>query len=359
MQRTLLTAALLAMLAGALLAACGDDDDDDDGGNGGNGATSSSETASATLPPVQGSVSLALDWTPNTNHTGFFVAQQEGYYAQAGVEVDILPYATTLPDVLVGTGEANCGISFQDSVVTSRATGLPIVSVMAILQHTATDIAFRADDETIQRPSDLDGKIYAGFGLPYEGPVIETVIRNDGGEGDFDTVTLDTLAYEAVYSGDADFVISFLAWEGVEAELRGTPLEGFKFSDYGVPDFYNVVMICNPDWLAENPELAKAFVGATVRGFEFAAGNPLGGAQILMEANSGAFENPELVARSAEILAREYYIDEDGKFGAQTLEMWTDYSRFLYEAGILADEDGDPLSEEPDYGAMFTNDYLP
>jgi ABC-type nitrate/sulfonate/bicarbonate transport system substrate-binding protein len=357
MFHKLLLAALLSLLAGALFAACGDDDDNDDGGN---GATSTStEAATATTPIVEGSVSLALDWTPNTNHTGFYVAQQEGYYEQAGVDLEILPYATTLPDVLVGTGEANCGISFQDSVVTSRATGLPIVSVMAILQHTATDIAFRADDESITRPADLDGKTYAGFGLPYEVPVIEAVIKDDGGEGEFDTVTLDTLAYEAVYSGDADFVISFLAWEGVEAELRGTPLEGFKFSDYGVPDFYNVVMICNPDWLADNPDLARQFVGATVRGFEFAAANPLGAAQILMEANPGAFENPDLVTRSAEILAREFYMDENLKFGTQTLEMWTGYSRFLYEAGILADENGDPLTEEPDYEAMFTNDYLP
>jgi ABC-type nitrate/sulfonate/bicarbonate transport system substrate-binding protein len=356
MQKPLLRLAALAALlalAAASFAACGDDDDDDDS------TPTSTEAAATTAAPVGGSVTLALDWTPNTNHTGFFVAQEEGYYSEAGLDVEILPYATTLPDVLVATGQANCGISFQDSVVTSRAAGLEIVSVMAILQHTATDIAYRADSPDIETPSDLDGKTYAGFGLPYEEPVIRAVIQDDGGEGEFDVVTLDSAAYEAVYAGRADFTISFLAWEGIEAELRGTPLAGFKFSDYGVPDFYNVVMICNPDWLEENPDVARAFVGASVQGFEFAAENPAGGAEILIEANPGAFEEPELVARSADVLAQEYYLDEDGDFGTQTLEKWTDYSRFLYEAEILADENGDPLEEEPDYEAMFTNDFLP
>ena len=97
------------------------------------------------------------------------------------------------------------------------------------------------------------------------------MIKADGGTGTFTTVTLDTAAYDALYAKRADFVITFAAWEGIEAKERGIELRTFKFGDYGFPDFYQVVLACDSRWLAAEPELARAFIGATVRGFEFAA----------------------------------------------------------------------------------------
>ena len=144
-------------------------------------------------------VRLALDWTPNTNHTGFYVAQAKGWYADAGIELEVLPYGGTAPEAIVAARQAECGISFQDSMTFAVAAGAPIVSVMAILQHTAQEIAV-LDSSPIQRPRDLDGRIYAGFGYPNEVPTLQAVIRADGGTGDFDTVTLDTAAYEALYA---------------------------------------------------------------------------------------------------------------------------------------------------------------
>ena len=114
-------------------------------------------------PAVPVKVRLALDWTPNTNHLGFFIAQEKGWYREAGVALDVLPYGGTAPEALLAAHQAECGISFQDSMTFAVAAGAPIVSVMAILQHTAQDIAVLADSG-IERPKDLDGKIYAGFG---------------------------------------------------------------------------------------------------------------------------------------------------------------------------------------------------
>jgi ABC-type nitrate/sulfonate/bicarbonate transport system substrate-binding protein len=353
-------AALSALLVPvAVLAACG-------GGTATPATPSvstSSGSVSASAPATAGpaaQVRLALDWTPNTNHTGFYVAQAKGWYADAGVELEILPYGGTAPEAIIAARQAECGISFQDSMTFAVAAGVPIVSVMAILQHTAQEIAV-LDSSAILRPKDLDGRTYAGFGYPNEVPTLGAVIRNDGGTGTFDTVTLDTAAYEALYNKRADFVITFSAWEGVEAAQRGIALRTFKFTDHGFPDFYQVVLACDRDWLAANPAAAKAFVGATVRGFELAAASPDEASAILVAQNPGIFDaNPELPAASARFMAeRGLLVDADGKVGFQTLEQWTGYSSFLYEQGLLADAGGKPLTTSPDFATLFTNDFLP
>jgi ABC-type nitrate/sulfonate/bicarbonate transport system substrate-binding protein len=310
--------------------------------------------------PATGSVRLALDWTPNTNHTGFFVAESEGWYDAAGVELEVLPYADTTPEALMTGGQAECGISFQDALTFAAAAGAPVVSVMAILQRTASTIAV-LEDSDIERPRDLDGHVYAGFNYPNEEPTLRAVIEADGGRGEFTIVGLQSAAYEALYAGQADFTIVFSAWEGVAADRRGIALREFAFSDYGFPEFYQVVLACDRRWLDREPDLAGRFVAETVRGFELAASDPEAATAALVDQNPGVFESdPDLPLASQRFLAEgDYLVDDAGRVGTQTLERWTDYSRFLYEEGLLSDADGRPLTTEPDYASLFTTAFLP
>jgi NitT/TauT family transport system substrate-binding protein len=313
-------------------------------------------------PPIATvtTVRLALDWTPNTNHTGFFVARHEGWYRDAGIAVDVLPYATSAPEALLAAHQAECGISFQDSMTFAVAAGADITSVMAILQKTGSAIAV-LESSAIERPKDLDGKVYAGFAYPNEEPTLKAVIEADGGSGDFDVVTLNEAAYEALYAERADFTIVFTAWEGVEASLRDIPLRYFGFSEYGVPEFYQVVLACDRDWLEREPDAARRFVATTVRGFELAVSDPARAAQILIDENPGVFDsNAALPLASASFLADgDFLVDGEGEVGRQTLERWQGYSGFLFEQGLLVDAAGAPLTEAPDYAGLFTNDFLP
>src|SRR5690349_15375781 len=278
-------------------------------------------------PPASGGggrtpVRFAMDWTPNTNHTGLYVAQQQGWFTDVGLDVQILPYNSTSPDTLVSSGAAEFGISFQDSFTVSKAAGADIVSVFAVLQHWGTAIGVRADRADITSPRDLDGKTYGGFGAAYEVPKMQAVIKDAGGKGEFKTVVLGTSAYEALYAGQVDFTEPFIAWEGIEAQLRGQPLKTFNYTDYGFPDAYNVLLIGNGTWLAAHPEQAKAFVQAAQRGFQLAADDPAKGVELLEKANPGAFSEPELVTRSQQMLSERYLKDESGKVGPQTAAKW-------------------------------------
>ncbi|HEU5230381.1 MAG TPA: ABC transporter substrate-binding protein, partial [Ktedonobacteraceae bacterium] len=170
--RLLLSVGFPMLLVFTLISACG-------GGTGSQGQQQ--------LTPM----TLALDWTPNTNHTGIYVALAKNWYRDQGIDLKLLPYSASIsPDTLVATGKADVGIGFTESVVADAAVGQPVVSIAAIIQHNTSALVTLASSG-ITRPRDLDGKVYGGFGAPYENAVVGQVIKDDGGKGTFKNVTLN------------------------------------------------------------------------------------------------------------------------------------------------------------------------
>ncbi|MFG5384444.1 ABC transporter substrate-binding protein [Yoonia sp. R2-816] len=314
----------------------------------------------ATLPATaQEKLSVALDWTPNTNHVGLYVAQAKGWFEDAGLDVDILPYTDTSSGALVATGIAEFGILSAVGFHTQRATGADMTTVMAIVQHETGRLVFNGERDDIQRPADLDGMIYAGFGSAWEEALISTIIRNDGGKGVFDTVTLGTSAYEALANGRVDFTLEISTWEGVNSILLDRPQRAFRYADYGVPDQHTTLLGGNSTWLAANPDAARAFVQATQRGYEFAQNNPAQAADILIAETAGMLPNPALVHASMEALVAGGYLQEPGEpIGLIDDEKMESINRFLFDANILRDKNSQPLDTIPDVSTWFTNDYL-
>ena len=187
-------------------------------------------TAMALPATAQEKLSVALDWTPNTNHVGLYVAHAKGWFDEVGLDVDILPYTDTSSGTMVAAGVAEFGILSAVGFHTQRATGADMTVVMAVVQHETGRLVFNGEREDIQRPADLDGMIYAGFGSAWENALISTIIRNDGGTGDFDTVTLGTSAYEALANGSVDFTLEVSTWEGVNSVLLDRPQRAFRYA---------------------------------------------------------------------------------------------------------------------------------
>lgn len=314
----------------------------------------------AALPATaQESLSVALDWTPNTNHVGLYVAQSMGWFEEAGLDVDILPYTDTSSGTLVATGVAEFGILSAVGFHSQRATGADMTVVLAVVQHETGRLVFNGEREDIQRPADLDGMIYAGFGSAWEAALISTIIRNDGGEGVFDTVTLGTSAYEALANGRVDFTLEVSTWEGVNSVLLDRPQRAFRYADFGVPDQHTTFLGGNGTWLTENPDTARAFVQAVQRGYAYAADNPAEAAEILIAETSGMLSNPDLVRASMAALVEGGYLQDEGEpVGLIDDVMVANITTFLFGAGILRDEDGVPLVAMPDVSAWFTNEYL-
>ncbi len=301
-------------------------------------------------------VSMALDWTPNTNHVGIYVAEALGYYAEAGLDVTILPYTDTSASMLVANHVADFGILGGTSLFTLGAAGADLVATYAVVQTETGRLVFNADREDIQRPADLDGKIYAGFGSAWENVLIGDIIRADGGTGEYETITLGTSAYEALANGAVDFTLEVYTWEGVKAELDGQAQRRFRYDDFGVPDQHTTLIGSSNAYLSANPETAAAFIGATARGYAYAADNPEAAADLLIAANAGMLTNEALVHASMRELVDGHYLrGEDGAIGTMDPAKMGAMLDYLFERQMLRDEQGQVISERPEPEQFYTN----
>lgn len=304
-------------------------------------------------------VSIALDWTPNTNHIGLYVAQARGFYEDAGLDVQILPYSDTSPATLVASRVADFGIIGSIGLFIQRAAGTDLVATYALVQTETGRLVFNGDREDIRSPKDLDGKIYAGFGGSWEDVLLGTMIRNDGGRGEYETVTLGTSAYEALYNGAVDFTLEVYTWEGVKAERDGRKQGAFRYSDFGVPDQHTNFIGTSGAYLAEHPETAKAFILATQKGYADAVENPDEAADILVAANPDAALDRDFVRASLQALIEGHYLKgENGEVGTINATKMEAVGDFIFSAGILKDADGKPLTVAPDVSTYYSNDYL-
>ncbi len=302
-------------------------------------------------------VRLALDWVPNTNHTGIYVALANGWYEEAGVALHILPYGSVSPEALVANGQAEVAVSGSEGVLTSVVTEEPIVSVAAILSTNTAALAV-LKGSGVTRPSELDGKIYAAYGGPYEDAVVGAVIRHDGGQGDFRSALLNVAGFDALLAGRADFVWIFEGWQGVQAEREGIELTLFNFNDYGVPDYYTPNLVSSAETIENNPEALRAFLRATARGYTFAAENPEEAAELLIEtAPAGSFPDPDLVRDSQRFVSRVYIADGE-VWGHQRPELWRGYQTMLLDAGVYGDKTA-VLRRAVEDGSLYTNELLP
>lgn len=317
-----------------------------------NSAQSNTITTSSNRPLT--TMTLALDWTPNTNHTGIYVALSKGWYADEGINLKLLPYSANVsPDVLVSSGKADVGISSTEGIVADAATGQPVVSIAAIIQHNTSALVTLASSG-LNCPRDLDGKVYGGFGAPYESAVVGEIIQDDGGTGKFKNVTLGVDAMQALESHQVDFVWVFEGWEVIQAQRQGVKLNVFPITNYGVPNYYTPNIITSPNEIKQKSDLLHRFMAATTKGYDYARTNPQAAAQLLIKAvTPGTFPDTGLVVASQQFLSPRY-VDPNRKWGWQDAAAWHGYPEFMLNSNGILDASGKPI-HSMNFDTLYTN----
>ena len=303
---------------------------------------------------AQDQVTIALDWTLNTNHVGLIAARDRGLYEDAGLAVEILPYSDTS-----STAAGIAGFAYMTSLgfMSARAGGADIVALWVTMQHETGRLVYNSDNEEISRPADLSGKTYAGFGSAWEDALISTMIEHDGGEPVYDTVTLGTGAYEALATGAVDFTLEVATWEGVNSELLGRDQSSFTYADYGIPDQQNGYIGTRTEFLRENPDLVEAFMTATQAGYQWAAAHPGEAADLLIAA--GDFPNPELVHGSMDrIVEGNFLRDGETPVGRIDGDRFARMAQFLFESGVLRNAAGEPLEWPGDVSGWYDQTWM-
>ena len=300
---------------------------------------------------------IALDWTLNTNHIGLIVARENGFFAEEGLEVDILPYSDTASTALLAAGAVDFAYMTALGFMSAKAGGADITALWVTMQREAGRLVYNSDNAEISRPADLEGLTYAGFGSAWEDALISTMIENDGGTAEYDTVTLGTGAYEALASGAVDFTLEVATWEGVNSMLLGRDQSHFFYADYGVPEPQGGYTGTRTPTLLNDPDTVDAFMEATARGYAWAAENPQAAAEILIEA--GNFPNEDLVRGSMRVIDDGGYLtDGTAPVGWIDEDRLTAMAQFLYDSGVLRGTDGQPLVWHGDVSGWFDQSWM-
>lgn len=295
-------------------------------------------------------VTVVLDWVPNTNHTGMYVALEKGYYEDLGLNVEIMQPPEGGALALVASGKAEFAVSFQEEIgpALTADNPLPVVAVASIIDHNVSGILSLKEVE-IDSPSKLEGKRYASWDTPFERAILTDIIERDG--GDFEKVELIPNTVTDVISAlqtDIDAVWVYYGWDGIATELAGLETNYISFRDINpVFDFYTPVLATSEKYLEEEPEEAKKFLEATAMGYEYAIANPEEAAEILVK--HAPEVDLELAKASQVFLAKEYQAEKE-QWGTIDDSRWSAFYRWMYEQGLIGAELGNQ---------GFTNDYLP
>ncbi len=295
-------------------------------------------------------ITLLLDWTPNTNHTGLYCAQSLGYFEEEGLEVEIILAQEGGTSAMVSSGRAPFGVSYQEEVTYARSEGLPVVAVAAIIQHNTSGFA-APKDRQIKTPADFQGKRYGGWGSPVESAMLKTIIEQY--EGDFNKVEMLTTGaadfLSAAQKDMIDFAWIYYGWDGVAAELRGVPLTFFLLQeeDYRL-DFYTPVLITSEEKAQNDPSLVQRFLRAVSKGYEYAINNPDDAAEVLLKAVPEL--DRELIFASQRYLSPRYQ-DSAPQWGHMRAEVWENHTQWLIENDLLA--------QDIDISKAWTNEFLP
>ena len=293
-------------------------------------------------------VTLTLDWYPNADHAGIYLAQSQGFFEDAGLEVKI-QQPSDPPAVLqlVAAGQSEFGVSYENEITNAVARDIPVQSVMAIMQEPLNSI-ISLEDTGITKPEDLAGKRVGYAGQTFGTAVIDTALREAGEDpSDVEKTNVGLDLRPALTSGRVDAVVdAYWNIEAVELAQEGFETNVIRLPEVGVPNYNELVIATNDAYAQENPDLVRKFVEALVRGHEYALEDPEAARDPLLAANEQF--DPEVVDQTLELTVP---IFEAERVGYQDPEEWQLYVDWAVENGMLP--------ESVEVAEVMTNEYLP
>jgi NitT/TauT family transport system substrate-binding protein len=285
-------------------------------------------------------LTIALDWTPNTNHAGIFFAKQNNLYAEAKLEVTLLSpetdeYAVT-PTRKLTTGMVDIAISSSETVFSYRTATNPVLvtAVAALLQNDTSAIA-TLGNSGITRPMQLDGKIYASYAARFEDYIVKEMVKNDTGEGNISLTYPNKLdIWQKFLQGKADATWIFMGWEGAQAKLSNIGLNTFTMEQYGIPYGYTPIMVTTDAIIEAKKDTLRKFLSVTEAGYKYVVEDINQAAQTLAQTGLPEFANKDFVEASLQML-QPHFLNESSQWGKMTKTKWEAFTAWLIKNKLL------------------------
>ena len=292
---------------------------------------------------------LVLDFVPNAVHTGIYCAQAEDYYADNGLELEIVePTSTSDTLKLIDQGRASFGLADAIDVGQQIERGLRAKAVMAVVQRPLGGV-ITLGVAGVRAPRDLAGRTVGVTGVPSDDAVLDTVVAGDGADPrQVDRVTIGFNTVPALRGGRVDAITGYPPADGTALEERGEDVRSFALDEWGGPRYPGLVAFSTEEAIERDPGLMRAFVDATVRGYDATLDDPERCVDALVD------EAPEIDRELAEAQLDAFlplFATRDEEFGVLRPDAFAELSRFLRRTG-LTDEPIPP-------GRFATDEFVP
>ncbi len=303
-------------------------------------AVSACGTKSENVDPVRDPVKVAMDWYPNPDHAGFLVAEQQGYFEDAGLDVSLdSPTDPSLPIKLVAAGKADLALSYEPEVLLAREQGLDVVSVASVIDQPLTSMIWLKKSK-IKRVRDLKGKTISTAGIPYQDAYLKTILSRAGlTENDVKKVGVGQGLLPSIISGRAQATLGpFWNIEGVQLKMEGQKPTIYPVNELGVPTYSEMVLVAKGSEVEDNPDPIRLFITALSRGTRFAISHPNQATQTVLAANDTL--DPKVTA--AQMRVTLPLLDSPGAgntgepFGHQSTASWQKFIDWMVAQGVLA-----------------------
>jgi putative hydroxymethylpyrimidine transport system substrate-binding protein len=318
--------ALASAIGAFTLASCGDDGSD--------GGADEPAAGGAPLERLT-DATLVLDFVPNAVHTGIYCSAGRGYYRDNNIDLRIVEPTSTADTLkLIDAGKADFGIADGIDVAEQIDQGRDAKAIMALAQRPLGGL-ITLEEAQITDPADLEGMTVGVTGVPSDGAILETVIRDAGGDpSSVEVVTIGFNGVQGLENGKVDAFTGFIAADGTQIEADGFPTRSFPVDEHGGPRYPGLVVFSTEREIRDDPDLIAAFVDATVRGYKQTLEDPDGCLDELLVENPGLDRG----LQRAQLEAYEPLLQADAPtYGVLREENIDALSAFLTETG-LADQ---------------------
>ncbi len=274
-------------------------------------------------------VKVALDWTPNTNHSGIYVAKDQKYYQESGLDVEIIQPGQIATESLVSTNKVQFGISFMPNLILSNENnGTQLQSIMALVGTDGSGFAARSEKK-IKTPKDFENKTYCGSGSDVEMAIINSMMKKVGANPqlvNFQTTSMNFLTAPVT----CDFMWIYDGWEAIIADEASINYDIIYFNDY-LPKQYAPILISNQEYIKQNREIVQKFVLATQKGYQKAIEDPGLAADSLIKNNPELADDEKIIKKSQQKLSTYYQNKQQPVYGYQSNNVWKNYQQFLID----------------------------
>jgi ABC-type nitrate/sulfonate/bicarbonate transport system substrate-binding protein len=315
--------------------------------------TRSSATPAGTAATNE-TVRIALDYSANVNYLGIYVAQEKGFFSRQHITLKIIPYANTPAETLVESGNTDLGITYPPDVIINRAKGLEYKAVAALAQRNTTALAVLASSK-YTRPAQLDGKLYGGFGIASDEPLVSAVLKGDGvAKPSFRQVVLNTDVIDALAKNRIQYTAVFGGIDDVTAALQGVKLRLFPYRRYlGAAGGYpNVVFVASDSTISKRADALRRTLKALAQGYEYSAKHPADAEKILIATNRTALGKSAKIVTATGNATAKTFVNASGKWGPLSASAFTGLEKILAQGGLVK-------GTLPAPGDLFTNALLP